>query len=319
MKAGQILGIAAALICGPALSQAYPTKPIRTILTVAGGVEAAVRVLSNKVSETIGQPVIVETQSAAGGAVGASAVARSAPDGYTVAYATTSAMVMRPFLTKNTPYDTLKDFTPITQVGEAVACVVVNNSFPVKNIKELIEYARANPGKVSFGSSGVGTTHHLSGELIMQATGVKMVHVPYKSGGQSFQDLVAGQIQLVFGVMASSIGQIEAGKVRLLAINGDKRYARTPDAPTVAESLPGYDRPPGWMAYFGPAGMPQPITRRLFTEIVKGMNTPEVNAIFDKLGLLVETSSSPEQFAATVKQQYDRAGRIVKSAGIEPE
>lgn len=319
MRGIQYLGLSAAIICAPAFSQAYPTKPIRTLVTVAGGVEAAVRVLSNKVSESIGQPVIVDPQSAAGGAVGASAVARSAPDGYTLAYATTSAMVMRPFLTKNTPYNTLTDFTPITQVGEAVAAVVVNNSFPVKNIKELVEYARANPGKVSFGSSGVGTTHHLSGELIMQITGVKMVHVPYKSGGQSFQDLIAGQIQLVFGVMASSIGQIEAGKVRLLAINGDKRYPRTPDAPTVAESLPGYDRPPGWMAYFAPAGLPQPITRRLFTEIVKGMNTPEVGAIFDKLGLLVETSASPEQFAEMVKKQYERSGKLVKSAGIEPE
>ena len=228
-------------------------------------------------------------------------------------------MTLRPFLTKNTPYDTLKDFTPITQVGEAVACVVVNNSLPVKNIKELIDYARANPGKVSFGSSGIGTTHHLSGEIMMQMTGVKMVHVPYKSGGQSFQDLIAGQVQLVFGVMASSIGQIEAGKVRLLAINGDKRYARTPDAPTVAESLPGYDRPAGWMAYFGPAGLPQQITRRLHAELVKGMTAPDVIGVFDKLGLLVETSASPEQFAAAVKRHYEQAGRLVKAAGIEPE
>jgi len=316
----QCLGMAvAAAFSAPAFSQDYPVKPIRTILTVAGGVEAAVRSLSSRLSESLGQPVIVETQSAAGGAVGASAVARSAPDGYTIAYATTSAMVMRPFLTKNTPYNTLTDFTPISQVGEAVACVIVNNSLPVKSIKELVEYARANPGKVSFGTSGVGTTHHLSGEIMMQLTGVKMVHVPYKSGGQSFQDLVAGQIQLVFGVMASSIGQIQAGRVRLLAINGDKRYARFPDTPTVAESIPGYDRPPGWMAYLGPAGMPQAITRRLHTDIVKGMNQPDVIGVFDKLGLVIETSSSPEAFAATIKQQYERSGKLVKAAGIEPE
>ena len=320
MKTIAVLGLSvSAVFCAPAFSQTYPSKPIRTLVTVAGGVEAAVRVLSNKLAEALGQPVIVETQSGAGGAVGASNVAKAAPDGYTIAYATTSAMTLRPFLTKNTPYDTLKDFTPITQVGEAVACVVVNNSLPVKNIKELIEYARANPGKVSFGTSGIGTTHHLSGEIMMQMTGVKMVHVPYKSGGQSFQDLIAGQVQLVYGVMASSIGQIEAGKVRLLAINGDKRYLRTPDAPTVAESLPGYDRPAGWMAYFGPAGLPQPITRRLHAELVKIMATPDAIGIFDKLGLLVETSPSPEQFAAAVKRHYEQAGRLVKAAGIEPE
>jgi tripartite-type tricarboxylate transporter receptor subunit TctC len=320
MKAARMtIVVAVAVLSVQAHAQSYPNKPIRTLVTVAGGVEVAVRALSNKLSDAMGQPVIVETQSGAGGAVGATNVAHAAPDGYTLAYATTSAMTLRPFLTKNTPYDTLKDFTPITKVGEAVACVVVNNAFPVKNIMELVDYARANPGKVSFGSSGIGTTHHLSGELIMQMTGVKMVHIPYKSGGQSFQDLIAGQVQLVFGVMASSIGQIEAGKVRLLAINGDKRYPRTPDAPTVAESLPGYDRPAGWMAYFGPAGLPQPITRRLHAELVKGMATADVMSVFDKLGLLVETSASPEAFAAEVKRQYEQAGRLVKAAGIEPE
>jgi tripartite-type tricarboxylate transporter receptor subunit TctC len=320
MKALGFLGVAVvAAVSVPLQAQTYPTKPIRTLVTVAGGVEVAVRALSNKLSDALGQPVIVETQSGAGGAVGATNVAHAAPDGYTLAYATTSAMTLRPFLTKNTPYDTVKDFTPISKVGEAVACVVVNNSFPAKSIKELVDYARANPGKVSFGSSGIGTTHHLSGELIMQMTGVKMVHIPYKSGGQSFQDLIAGQVQLVFGVMASSIGQIEAGKVRLLAINGDKRYPRTPDAPTVAESLPGYDRPAGWMAYFGPAGLPQPITKRLHAELVKGMATADVMSVFDKLGLLVETSASPESFGAEVKRQYEQAGRLVKAAGIEPE
>jgi tripartite-type tricarboxylate transporter receptor subunit TctC len=314
-----VLALAAACAAPPALSQAYPTKPIRTIATVSGGVEVAIRVLSNKMAEALGQPIVVEAQSGAGGAVGATAVARSAPDGYTLAYATTSAMVMRPFLTRNTPYDTIKDFTPITQVGEAVACVVVNNSVPANNLKELIEYARANPGKVSYGSSGVGTTHHLSGELLADMTGIRIVHVPYKSGGQAFQDLYAGQIQLLFGVMASTLPQIEAGKVRLIAINGDKRYSRTPNVPTVAEVLPGYDRPPGWMAYFGPAGLPQPITRRLYIEIGKGMGTPDVIAIFEKLGLQIEVSASPEQFAEEVKKQYAKAGALVKAAGITPE
>ena len=313
-------GLAAGLLLPlPALSQQYPVKPIRTIMTAAGGVETACRALSQKLSESLGQPGIVDPQSAAGGAVGASAVARAAPDGYTLAFATTSPMVLRPFLMKNTPYDTLRDFTPITQVGEAVASVVSSVSLPVNSLKEMIEYARANPGKVSFGTSGIGTTHHLSGNLIMQATGVKMVHVPYKSGGQAIQDLVGGRIQLLFGVMASSLPHIQSGKARLLAINGGSRYSRTPNIPTVSEVIPGYDRPPGWMAYFGPAGLPQPIVKRLHTEIVKAMHHPEVSAVFEKLGLVVETSESPEQFAAAVKKHYDRAGALVKAAGIEPE
>jgi tripartite-type tricarboxylate transporter receptor subunit TctC len=303
----------------PAIAQSYPAKPIRTVLTVGGGVEVAVRALSQKLSEALGQAVIVDPQSAAGGAVGASLVARAAPDGYTLAYATTSSMVMRPFLTRNTPYNTLRDFTPISEVGEAVACVVVNNALPVKSFKELIDYARAHPGKISYGTSGVGTTHHLSGVLIGQQTGINIVHVPYKSGGQSFQDLVAGNIQMLFGVLASSGPQIQAGKARLLAINGGQRFAKFPDVPTVDEVIPGYERPPGWMAYFGPAGLPQPITRRLHAEIVKGMHQPEVMSIFDRLGLLVQTSESPEQFAAEVKKHYDRAGALVKAAGINPE
>jgi tripartite-type tricarboxylate transporter receptor subunit TctC len=246
-------------------------------------------------------------------------VARAAPDGYTLAFATTSPMVLRPFLVKNTPYDTLRDFTPITQVGEAVASVVASPTLPVGSLKEFIDYARANPGKISFGSSGIGTTHHLSGELMMQATGIKMVHVPYKSGGQAIQDLVTGRIQLLFGVFASSLPHIKAGKAKLLAINGGSRYAPTPNIPTVSEVISGYDRPPGWMAYFGPAGLPQPIVKRLHADIVKAMHHPEVGAVFEKLGLVVETSETPERFAAEVKRHYDRAGALVKAAGIEPE
>ena len=314
-----ICGLAACLLPLAASSQAWPTKPIRTIATVSGGVEVAIRVLSNKMSEGLGQPVVVEAQSAAGGAVGASAVARAAPDGYTIAYATSSALLLRPWLTKNTPYDTLKDFTPIAQVGEAVACLVVNNAIPGKTVQDLIDYARKNPGKVSYGTSGVGTTHHLSGVLLAQLTGIQIVHVPYKSGGQSMQDLAGGQIQMLFGVLASTLPQIEAGKFKLLAINGNKRFKSMPDVPTMREVLPTYDRPPGWMAYFGPAGLPQPITNRLHAEIVKGMNHPDTIAIFDKLGLGIEVSDSPEQYAAEVKKHYAASGALVKAAGIQPE
>jgi tripartite-type tricarboxylate transporter receptor subunit TctC len=320
MKKRHLASAAAALaFASPAQAQDYPAKPIRTVMTAAGGVETAARALSQKLGEYLGQPVIVDPQSAAGGAVGATTVARAAPDGYTIAFATTSPMVLRPFLMKNVPYDTLRDFTPVTKVGEAVASVTSSPTVPVNTLKEMIEYARANPGKVSFGSSGIGTTHHLSGDLIMQATGVKMVHVPYKSGGQAIQDLVTGRIQLLFGVMASSLPHIQSGKARLLAINGGSRYKGTPDVPTVSEVIPGYDRPPGWMGYFGPAGLPQPIVKRLYTEIGKAMRDPTVAGVFEKLGLEVQVSESPQQFAGEVDRQYKRAGAMVKAAGIVPE
>lgn len=314
-----ILAGASMVLSPTAPAQNWPAKPIRTIVTVSGGVEVAVRALSNKIAEGLGQPVIVEPQSGAAGAQGASTVARAAPDGYTIAYATNSAMLIRPFLTKNTPYDTLRDFTAITQIGEAVANALVANSVPVNTMSEFFEYARQNPGKLSYGTGGVGTLQHLTGELVQRMTGVQMVHVPYKTGTQSLQDLVTGHIQLLFAVVVTTMPMVEAGKVKMLAMNMDKRWKGAPGVPIMREVLPGYERPPGWMGYFGPAGLPQPIARRLHAAIVTGVNHPEVVALFDKLGLGIDLSESPEAFAAQVKRQLDQSGALVKAAGIEPE
>jgi tripartite-type tricarboxylate transporter receptor subunit TctC len=315
----KILAAIATFLPLSALAQAWPAKPVRTIVTVSGGVEAAVRALSGKLSESLGQPVIVEAQSGAAGAQGASTVARAAPDGYTIAYATNSAMLIRPWLTKNTPYDTLRDFTPIIQIGEAVANVLVSNSLPVNSFAEFIEYARKNPGKVAYGTGGVGTLQHLTSELVQGMTGIKMVHVPYKTGAQSLQDLVTGRIQLLFAVVVTTMPQVEAGKVKMVAMNMDKRWKGAPNVPTMREVLPGYERPAAWMGYFGPAGLPQPITRRLHAEITKGMNQADMIALFDKLGLGIDLSESPEAFAAQVKVQLAQSGALVKAAGIEPE
>jgi tripartite-type tricarboxylate transporter receptor subunit TctC len=164
----------------------------------------------------------------------------------------------------------------------------------------------------------VGTTHHLSGELVTLLTGVQWVHVPYKGGAESLTDLIGGRIPVVFGVLATVSQNVATGKVRLLGINGDKRYARFPDVPTVSEVIPGYEKPPAWMGYLGPAGMPQPIVRRLYEEIVKALALPDVRAKFDDLGLIIETTT-PDQFAAMLKRNMDHAGKIVKAAGIQPE
>lgn len=306
-------------LCTVAQAQTYPVKPIRTVMTIGGGIEAAVRALSTRMSEALGQPVILDVQSGAGGAVGADIVARSAPDGYTIVFGSTGAFLIRPFLTKNTPYNTLKDFTPITRLGDGVAVVLANNALPVKTMRELVDYARANPGKISYGTSGIGSTQHLSGEMLQQAAGIKLVHVPYKTGAQSFQDLLGGQVQVVFGVFSSSISFVEAGKVKLLAIDGRSRYSKMPDVPTVVESVPGYDYPPGFMGYLGPAGLPAAITRRLHAEGVKAIFAPEVRGVFEKLGLVVDSSPSPEEFAAEVRRHYEQAGRMIKIAGIAPE
>jgi tripartite-type tricarboxylate transporter receptor subunit TctC len=285
---------------------------------VGGGAEVVTRLTAQKMSEDFGQPVLVEMQPGAAGSIGADMVARSAPDGYTLLLANTSSQIMRPFLARNTPYDPVKSFTPIVRVAEAVLCVMANPSLPVKSLKELVDYAKRNPGKISYGSSGIGTNHHLSGELVKQVAGIDMVHVPYKGGADVLTGLITGQVPVAFGILATAASQVKTGKVKILAINNAKRYSAMPDIPTVTEQLPGYEPAPGWMGYFGPAGLPRPVLTRLHTELVKVLAQPEIRAKAEGIGFTVETDT-PEEFAAEIKRDIALVGRIVKAAGIQPE
>lgn len=301
-----------------AIAQSYPSKPIRNVLTISGGGEANARIMADKLSQLLGVPIVVEGQAGAGGAVGATTVARAAPDGYTILYGTTSAMILRQFLVKDLPYDTAKDFTPIAQLGNATGGIVANKELPVNSLKELADYARRNPGKVSYGSTGNGTTHHLSGVTIAQLTGADLLHVPYKGSPQAVTDLLAGRIQLAFSTMSSFTPLIQAGKIKLLAINEDRRMEQFPSTPTVAEVLPGYDRPASWIGYFGPAGLPEPIVKRLAGEIIKAANSPEVKNKLESVGTMINTAP-PEEFAAAIKRHIATAARLMKAAGIKPE
>ena len=308
------------LFPGAALPQAWPAKPIRVIMTLGagGGAEPLGRLVGQKLGEALGQPIVFEAQGGAGGAIGAAMVAKAAPDGYTIGFSTPSALVLRKFLAKNVPYDTLRDFTPVILVGETMAAIVSSATLPVNTLAEMVEYARRNPGKLNYGTTGIGTTHHLSGVLIEQLTGIQMVHVPYKSGGDTINALLGGQVQVLFGVLGTMIPQMKTGKVKLLAINGGKRFHRMPDVPLVSEVIKGYDRPPSWVAYVGPAGLPQPIVRRLYEEINKIVTQPEVSAKFEDGGILVDTAT-PEQFAAFLRENFELTARIMKAAKIEPE
>jgi len=308
------------LLPGAALPQAWPAKPIRVIMTLGagGGAEPLGRLVGQKLGEALGQPIVFEAQGGAGGAIGAAMVAKAAPDGYTIGFSTPSALVLRKFLAKNVPYDTLRDFTPVILVGETMAAIVSSATLPVNTLAEMVEYARRNPGKLNYGTTGIGTTHHLSGVLIEQLTGIQMVHVPYKSGGDTINALLGGQVQVLFGVLGTMIPQMKTGKVKLLAINGGKRFHRMPDVPLVSEVIKGYDRPPSWVAYVGPAGLPQPIVRRLYEEINKIVTQPEVSAKFEDGGILVDTAT-PEQFAAFLRENFELTARIMKAAKIEPE
>ena len=312
--------LAATCVAMPAIAQAqaYPTKPIRMIMAVGGGGELVARTVAQKIAEALGQPVPVEIQAGAAGAMGAEMVARAAPDGYTLLYAGSSSQIMRVFLAKNTPYDPVRDFTPISRGSGAVLAVLANSSLPAATLKEFVDYARRNPGRISYASSGIGTNHHLSAELLKQVTGIDIVHVPYKNGAQVLTGLIADQVPVAFGIIATAMPYVKAGKVRVLAINGTERYEGMPEVATIGEQVPGYVPPPGWSGFFGPASLPVPIVSRLNKVIVAALSDPAFRAKADGAGLIL-SPSTPEEFAAEVRRDLDVVGRIVKAAGLKPE
>ena len=319
LRAALSIGLAlAAWVDVAAGEPAYPARPIRSVMTVAGGADIIARLVAQGVAGSLGQPVVVETQSGAGGAIGAEAVARAAPDGYTIMLTSASALVMNRFLSKSARLDPLKDFTPITKAFETIAVVVTTPAQPFASMRELIAYAKRNPGKLSYGTSGVGTTHHLSGESIHLLTGIDWVHVPYKGGPPVLTDLVGGRIQVGFSVLATAAPFVASGKVKLLAVNGTKRYHVIPDVPTVSEQLPGYEPPPTWAGYFGPAGMPPAVVSRLHDEIVRVLESPAVRAKAEEIGFPIATST-PEELNATIRRDVEHTAGIVEAIGIRPE
>ncbi len=311
---------ASACLALPLAAQArdYPSRPIRSIMTVAGGADIVARLVAQGLTGALGQPVVVETQSGAGGAIGAESVARAAPDGYTIMLTSASALVMNRFLSKSARLDPLSDFTPITKAFETVALVVTSPALPVESMRDLVEYAKRHPGKLSYGTSGIGTTHHLSGESIRLLTGIDWVHVPYKGGPPVITDLIGGEIQVGFSILATAAPFIASGKIKILAVNSAKRYHVIRDVPTVTEQLPGYEPPSTWGGYFGPAGMPRTIVARLHDEIVRILNSPEVRAKAEDIGFPVATST-PEELTATIRRDIEYTAKIVKAVGIRPE
>ena len=312
------LCLALLALAGAAHAQSYPTRPIRSIMTVAGGADIVARLVAQGLTGALGQPVVVETQSGAGGAIGAEALARAAPDGYTIMLTSASALVMNRFLSKSARLDPVRDFTPITKAFETVALVVASPALPVGSMRDLVEYAKSHPGRLSYGTSGIGTTHHLSGESIRLLTGIDWVHVPYKGGPPVITDLIGGEIQVGFSILATAAPFVASGKIKILAVNGAKRYRVIRDVPTVTEQLPGYEPPSTWGGYLGPAGMPQAIVVRLHDEIARILNSPEVRAKAEDIGFPVATST-PEELTATIRRDIEYTAKIVAAVGIRPE
>jgi tripartite-type tricarboxylate transporter receptor subunit TctC len=312
------LALAGLALAFDAPAQGYPAKPIHFIVPYpAGGpLDTVARLLGAKLSESTKQPVVVDNKPGAGGNIGADFVAKSPPDGYTILMGAVATHAINPTLYASIPYDPVRDFIPVTQVASTPNVLVVNPSVPASNVREFIAYAKANPGKLNFGSGSTGSAGHLAGELFDTLAGVKMVHVPYKGAGPAMQDLVAGQIQLMFDNLASSLGQIKAGRVKALAVTTAQRTTLAPDLPTIAESgLPGFDIST-WFGIFLPAKTPQAIVEKLHAEFTRALASTDVREKMLQLGA-EPVGSRPEEFAAFIKSEADKYAKLVKASGAK--
>jgi tripartite-type tricarboxylate transporter receptor subunit TctC len=301
---------------GAALAQTYPSKPIRLIIPWASGgpAEALAREITSKMAPALGEPIVIESRAGANGEIGTAAVARAAPDGYTILLSHLGPTAISPALHKDLPYDPVKDFAPISQVVAGPTLLVVRNDLPVKSVPELIDYAKANPGKLSYGSVGVGSTTHLAGEMLNMAAGIETVHVPYKGSTPILVDLMGGRLAFAFVGISGSLAQARAGQIRAIAISTLKRSPSAPDIPAVAETLPGFELN-SWYGMMAPAGTPRPIIERLNHELVRALQMPDVVEWMKKNGL-DPAPTTPEEHAAYIKSEIAKWAKAVKAAKI---
>ena len=321
----RVVGIAtaaafAALVAAPfAGAQAtYPTKPIRIVVPFpAGGTtDILARAAAQRLSETLGQPAVVDNRPGAGGNIGAELVAKAPPDGHTLLMGTVGTHAINASLYSKMPYDHVRDFAPIILVAGVPNVLVVHPSVPVGSVKELIAYAKANPGKLNFASSGSGTSIHLAGELFKTMAGVQMAHVPYKGSAPAVTDLLGGQVQLMFDNLPSALPHIKAGKLKALAVTSATRAAALPDVPTVAESgLAGFDAT-SWFGLLAPAGTPQPIIARLNSEVAKWLATAEAKEKMAGLGANT-AGHSTDEFVRHIAAETTKWAKVVKESGAK--
>ncbi|HZR03504.1 MAG TPA: tripartite tricarboxylate transporter substrate binding protein [Burkholderiales bacterium] len=308
------------LFAGQVAAQAvsnYPERPIRLVVPYAAGgaADAVARVIGQRMSQELGQPVVIDNRAGADGNIGAEAVARSAPDGYTILMGDVGNMTMGPAVRKSTPYDAIRDFAPISQLVSAPNILAVHPSVPVTNFRELIAYAKANPAKLSFASSGTGGSAHLAGELLKRATGIDIVHIPYKGAAPAIADVLRGDVQLMFG-LSVVLPHVRDGKLRAVATTGSRRMASLPDVPTVAElGFPGFEAT-AWYGLLAPAGTPKAIIARLHDVAVHALQAPEVRQKLEAAGNEI-VGSTPEQFASYIGSEKAKWSETVAAAGIK--
>lgn len=302
-------------------AQDFPGKPIRIIVpyTAGGSSDYVARTIATRLQENLKSPVVVENKPGGNAQIGCDYVAKAAPDGYTLLLAGMTTHAAAPALYKKLPYDTIKDFTPITNLIESPLVVVVHPDVRANTLAEFVALARANPGKLNYGSAGVGNTLHLAGETFRMATGTDLVHVPYKGASQALGDLLGGRIQVMFDLPQTPLSNIQGGKLRALALTGSERLSLLPGVPTTAEAgLPSFTFGT-WIGLVAPAGTPTAIINRLHTEIVKAATQAEVKEAFAKMAMLVATSASPDAFAKKIQGETERLAKVIRAAGIQPE
>ena len=297
-------------------AQAWPSKPIRYIVIFAPGgtTDILARLIAPKLSDALGQPVVVENRPGAGGNVGSEMLAKAAPDGYTIGSGTVSSHAINATLYSKLPYDPIKDFSPITMLATLPNMLVVHSSLGVNNVAELIALLKANPNKYSFGSAGNGTSQHMSGEMFKTMTGTSMQHIPYKGSGPMIPDLLAGTISMSFENITTAYPPVKQGRLKALAVTTQKRSFVAPDVPTMQEAgLAGYDIT-SWQALFAPAGVPKEIIARLHAETAKALRAPDVAKRLADLGLDAG-GIAPEELAAIIRNDIPRLGKVVRDSG----
>ena len=302
-----------------AMAQIYPNRPIRLVVPYApgGAVDAFARPMAHKLTEQLGQSVIVENRPGGNATIGADVIAKAAPDGYSIVLTSINHYIV-PFFSKNVPYDPIKDFTPIIIVCNAPNILAVHPSVPVQSMKELIEYAKKNPGKLYYGTTGVGSTHHLAGLLLAQMANINIEHVPYKGGNPTMTDVLAGAIPMVIITASTIMPHARAGKLRPLGVIEGQRYGAVADLPTIGETVPGFAVPDTWLGILGPTNLAPALVARLNEEIRKAINAPEVKSRLEGLGFVV-SGNTPAQFDTQLRTDTEVFRKIVASAGIKPE
>jgi tripartite-type tricarboxylate transporter receptor subunit TctC len=303
-----------------AFAQGYPSKPIRLVSPYppGGSTDIIARLLAPRLGAAMGQPVIVENRPGASGMIGCDVVAKAAPDGYTLLFTTPGTHTAVKFTIRNVPYDPVADFTAITAPVTQSGLILVNNAVGVRSFREFIDYAKRNPDKLSFATAGLGTSFHVTGEILKRAAGIEMTHIPYKGGAPVAQAITSGEVPLALVSNTSGIATIKSGRVTALAVLGEKRLREIPDVPVIAELIANVERPGDWLGFFGPAGLPAPLLGRLHSEIVKAVNLPDVMAALQAAGMEV-FANSPAEFKSIILRDIELYRKMVPLLGITPE